>query len=172
MEPDEYADFDALRLAELVRAKQVKPAELVEAALARIEQTNPDLNAVVERRDALARMEARQPRDGAFSGVPFLVKDMDGVLGGEPNTSSSRSLQSWRPLADSDLFARFKGSGLVIVGKTNCPEFGILGVTESELRGPARNPWSLEHTPGGSSGGSAAAVAARIVPMAHGGDAR
>ncbi len=124
----------------------------------------------MERRDALARMEARQPRDGAFSGVPFLVKDMDGVLGGEPNTSSSRSLQSWRPVADSDLFGRFKSSGLVIVGKTNCPEFGIVGVTESELRGPARNPWNTDHTPGGSSGGSAAAVAARIVPMAHGGD--
>ena len=170
MNPSEYDDYDALGLAELVREQQVTPRELVATAISRIEQVNPVLNAVVERRDPLVRQEAEQVPDGVFAGVPFLVKDMDGVLGGEPNTASSRSLQSWRPVRDSDLFERFKSAGLLIVGKTNCPEFGIFGVTESELRGPARNPWNVEHTPGGSSGGSAAAVAARVVPMAHGGD--
>lgn len=170
METYEYADYDALGLAELVRDKQVTAAELVDVAERRIDEVNPVLNAVVERRDALVAQEARHPGDGIFGGVPFLVKDMDGVLGGEPNTASSRSLTGWRPVRDSDLFARFKAAGLLIVGKTNCPEFGIFGVTEPELRGPARNPWNPDHTPGGSSGGSAAAVAARIVPMAHGGD--
>ena len=170
MESHEYAQSDATTLAALVRAKEVSAEELVATALARIDRYNPALNAVVERRDAHVTAEAVSPPRGPFTGVPFLVKDMDGVLGGEPNTSSSRSLVSWRPNVDSELFARFRRAGLLVVGKTNCPEFGIMGVTESELRGPARNPWNLACTPGGSSGGSAAAVAARIVPMAHGGD--
>lgn len=170
MDTHEYPEFDATALAALVKSKAVSAEELVATALARVDRFNPALNAVVERRDAHVTAEAVAPPRGPFSGVPFLVKDMDGVLGGEPNTSSSRSLVSWRPAADSELFARFRRAGLLVVGKTNCPEFGIMGVTESELRGPARNPWNLGHTPGGSSGGSAAAVAARIVPMAHGGD--
>jgi amidase len=108
--------------------------------------------------------------DGPFRGVPFLVKDMDGFLADEPCTFSSRALVDWVPNHDSELFARYRRAGVVFLGKTNCPEFGIFGVTESELRGPARNPWSPEHTPGGSSGGSGAAVAAGIVPVAHAGD--
>lgn len=170
MRADEYRNYDALGLAELVSAGDVSSSELMHTTLSLMDQYNPLLNAVVERRDDRALDEALTHHRGSFSGVPFLVKDMDGVLGGEPNTSSSRSLVNWRPVQDSELFARFKRSGLIIVGKTNCPEFGIMGVTESELRGPAHNPWNLDHTPGGSSGGSAAAVAARIVPMAHAGD--
>ena len=170
MNQDEYTTYDALGLAALVKAKEVTSEELVEVALARVNELNPALNAVVERRDARVLAEAVTPPAGPFHGVPFLVKDMDGVLADEPNTASSRSLVSWRPEQDSELFARFRRAGLLIAGKTNCPEFGIMGVTESELRGPARNPWDLDHTPGGSSGGSAAAVAARIVPMAHAGD--
>jgi len=170
MTPDEYTSYDATGLAELVAAREVTAQELVDVALDRIDQLNPDLNAVVVRRDEKVRAEAIDHPAGPFSGVPFLVKDMDGVLANEPNTSSSRSLVAWRPDFDSELFRRFKESGLLIIGKTNAPEFGIMGITESELRGPARNPWSLDHTPGGSSGGSAASVAARIVPMAHGGD--
>lgn len=157
-------------LAELVRKRRVAPVELVDAALERADALDEQLNAVVERRDDAVRAEAAAPMSGPFAGVPFLVKDMDGVLADEPNTSSSRSLVDWRPSTDSELFARYKDAGLLIVGKTNTPEFGIMGVTESELRGPCRNPWDLEHTPGGSSGGSAAAVAARIVPAAHAGD--
>lgn len=170
MEQSEYIGLDAVGLAALVAAGEVTPGELVTTALDRVDALNEVLNAVVERRDARVLAEAAAPPDGPLSGVPFLVKDMDGVLGGEPNTASSRSLVSWRPTHDSEMFARFRRAGLLIVGKTNCPEFGITGVTESELRGPARNPWHLDHTPGGSSGGSAAAVAARIVPLAHGGD--
>ncbi len=107
---------------------------------------------------------------GPFGGVPFLIKDMDGHLAGHRCTYSSRSLEDWIPERSSELFVRFQKAGLNIFGKTNCPEFGIMGVSEPELRGPARNPWNLDHTPGGSSGGSAAAVAAGIVPLAHGGD--
>ncbi len=170
MDLNEYARFDAIGLAELVREREVTPLELVDAALARIDALNPRLNAVVVRFDGKARRAADHPVEGPLAGVPFLVKDMDGVLGGESNTSSSRSLVDWRPAEDSELFARYKRAGLIIVGKTNCPEFGIMGVTEPEMRGPTHNPWDLDRTPGGSSGGSAAAVAARIVPVAHAGD--
>jgi amidase len=170
MEQSEYITYDAMGLAELVRKRDVSPRELVDVALRRADALNMDLNAVVVRRDDAVRAEAAAVDDGPFAGVPFLVKDMDGVLADEPNTSSSRSLVDWRPSADSELFARYKDSGLLIIGKTNAPEFGIMGVTESELRGPCHNPWNLAHTPGGSSGGSAAAVAARIVPAAHAGD--
>ena len=171
MRHDEYAAHDALGLAELVRTGQVTPAELVEAAIARMDAVNDTLNAVVHRMDGAARAaaEAELP-DGPLRGVPFLVKDMDGYLAGEPCTYSSRSLVDFVPTHDSELFARYRRAGVVMLGKTNCPEFGIFGVTESELRGPARNPWDPAYTPGGSSGGSGAAVAAGIVPVAHAGD--
>lgn len=170
MNTDEYIHLDGIAMAALVRSGEVTPLELVDVAIDRIDRYNGALNAVVVRRDAKARVEAEAAPEGPFAGVPFMVKDMDGVLGGEPNTSSSRALVGWRPDHDSELFARYRKAGLLIVGKTNCPEFGIMGVTESELRGPAHNPWDLKVSPGGSSGGSAAAVAARIVPMAHAGD--
>lgn len=170
MDTDEYIHLDGIAMSELVQSGEVTPLELVDTAIARIDRFNGALNAVVVRRDAKVRAEADVVPEGPFTGVPFLVKDMDGVLGGEPNTASSRALVGWRPDHDSELFARFRRAGLLIVGKTNCPEFGIMGVTESELRGPAHNPWDLSVSPGGSSGGSAAAVAARIVPLAHAGD--
>lgn len=170
MDLNEYATYDAVGLAELVRDGEVKPLELVDAALARVEALNPRLNAVVIRRDAKVRLEAEHPPAGPFCGVPMLVKDMDAVLANEANTSSSRALLNWRPVRDSELITRYRAAGLLIVGKTNAPEFGIMAVTEPDLRGPCRNPWNLDYTPGGSSGGSAAAVAARIVPVAHGGD--
>ena len=171
MRHDEYAAHDALGLAELVRSGEVSATELVDAAIARIDAVNPPLNAVVHRMDDTARAAAAgELPDGPFRGVPFLVKDMDGFLADEPCTFSSRSLVDYVPNHDSELFARFRRAGVVFTGKTNCPEFGILGVTEPELRGPTRNPWNPDHTPGGSSGGSGAAVAAGIVPVAHAGD--
>ncbi len=171
MRHDEYAAHDALGLSQLVSAGEVRAADLVEAAIARMDAVNPTLNAVVHRMDDTAReVAAGDLPDGPLSGVPFLVKDMDGYLADEPCTFSSRALVDYVPNHDSALFARYRGAGVVFLGKTNCPEFGIFGVTESELRGPARNPWDPGHTPGGSSGGSAAAVAAGIVPVAHAGD--
>lgn len=167
----DYAELDALGIAERVRLGKVKPVEVVEAAIRRIEEHNPRLNAVVHGMYDAARRQAEGPLpDGPFTGVPFLVKDLDGFLAGEPYTASSRFLEGFVPERDAELISRFRRAGVVFLGKTNCPELGILGVTEPESRGPTRNPWDPERTPGGSSGGSAAAVAARMVPMAHGGD--
>ncbi len=167
----EYASTDALGLAELVRRRQVAPLELVESAIARIESLNPRLNAVVYKAYERARREAVEPLPaGTFSGVPFLVKDLLAMEAGVPSTGSCRFLATWAPDHDSELVRRLRAAGLVILGRTNTPEMGILPTTEPELRGPARNPWDLARTTGGSSGGSAAAVAARMTPMAHGND--
>src|SRR5690606_9625689 len=131
---------------------------------------NPRLNAVVHESFARARSDAaRKELSGPFAGVPFLLKDLMAYDEGQPSTSSTRLRAGWRAPADNELVARFKAAGFIILGRTNTPEFGILGVTEPELRGPTRNPWDLGRTPGGSSGGSAAAVAARMVPVAHAG---
>jgi len=108
--------------------------------------------------------------EGPFKGVPFLLKDLMAFYKGEPLTSSSRFFKDYVPDFDSELVSRYKNAGLIVVGKTNTPEFGMSFVTEPQLHGAAHNPWDLSRTTGGSSGGSAAAVATRIVPMAHGGD--
>ncbi|WP_375765615.1 amidase [Archangium gephyra] len=166
-----YDALDATALADLVRKKELHPTELVEETISRIEAVNPKLNAVVHKMYAQARKAAAGPLpEGPFSGVPFLVKDLDGYLAGEPYAGGCRALVGYVPDHDSELMARFRRAGVIFVGKTATPELGILGVTETALNGPTRNPWNPEHTPGGSSGGSAACVAARVVPMAHGGD--
>ena len=168
---DDFAWMDATAQAELVRKKEVQPIELVEAAIARIERLNPTLNAVVTPMFELARAAAAETLpDGPFTGVPFLLKDLLGAYAGVRMTLGSKLLQDFVQDHDSELVARLKQAGLVIVGRTNTPEFGILPTTEPQLFGPCRNPWNTEHTPGGSSGGSAAAVAAGMVPMAHGND--
>jgi amidase len=166
-----YESFDATDLAGLVRQKQVHPSELVEEVITRVESINPRLNAVVHTMYEQARKAAAGPLpEGPFAGVPFLVKDLDGYVAGEPFTAGCRALVGFVPDHDAELIARYRRAGLVFVAKTSTPELGLLGVTESALRGPTRNPWNPEHTPGGSSGGSAVCVAARVVPMAHGGD--
>ena len=166
----EYDDHDATALAGLVKDGQVSAAELVEAAIARIEARDPAIHAVVHTMFARARAEAAQPRSGPFAGVPFLLKDLMAEDAGEPSTASCTLGSAWRADRDSELVARYKRAGLIIVGRTSTPEFGIMGTTESAMRGPTRNPWDLTRSTGGSSGGSAAAVAARMVPAAHGGD--
>src|SRR5437870_4529980 len=167
----EYADHDGLGLAELVRSKEVTPAELVEAAIERIERQNPILNAVVYKAYDEARRTAggRLP-DGPFTGVPFLVKDLGCPVGGWPRTGGSRFTKDEVPAADSVLTRRFREAGVVFLGKTNTPEFGITGTTESVLLGPCRTPWNPDHIAGGSSGGAAAAVASGMVPVAHASD--
>jgi amidase len=170
---DDLAVLDALAQAALVRDGHVTPRELVDAALERIDAVNGELNAVLHRRDERARAEADAgPPDGPFRGVPVLVKDLDGSLAGEPLHLGNRLLRDLGHIAERDsyLFARLRAAGAVIVGKTNTPELGLLPTTESHAYGPARNPWDLTRSPGGSSGGSAAAVAAGMVPMAHAGD--
>ena len=164
-------DADATELARRIRAREVSPADLVDAAIAGIEQVNPQLNAVVHPMFDQARVEAQAPvGEGPFAGVPMVVKDFDGFVRGVPFTASTRFLDGFVPDHDAEAIARLRRAGLIFLAKTNCPELAILGTTESEFRGPAHNPWHLAHSTGGSSGGSAALVAARAVPVAHGGD--
>jgi Asp-tRNA(Asn)/Glu-tRNA(Gln) amidotransferase A subunit family amidase len=167
----DYERFDALGWAELVRKRETNAGELLEEAIARADRLNPALNAIITRLDETARaaVKAGLP-DGPFSGVPFLVKDLGPALAGAPMHMGSRSLEGYVPGRDSELFRRYKEAGLNIFGKTNTPEFGNSAYTEPVRFGPCRNPWDTGRTPGGSSGGSAASVAAGIVPMAHGND--
>jgi amidase len=167
----EYSEYDGLGLAALVRSGEVSPAELVEEAIARIERHDPVLNAVVHKAYDEARRGARGTLpDGAFRGVPFLIKDLGMEVAGMPMTDGSVYTRDQVSSEDSPLVRRHRAAGLVILGKTNTPERGITGTTESRLLGPCRNPWNPEHIAGGSSGGAAAAVAAGILPLAHASD--
>ena len=167
----EYEQYDGLGLAALVRQKDVTPLELVETAIAQIETHNPALNAVIHKMYDLARDRATvELGDGPFAGVPMLLKDLLAAYAGQPLRNGSRFFHHNIPQEDSEIVRRYKQAGMIIVGKTNTPEFGITGVTEPTFFGPTHNPWDLSRTAGGSSGGSAAAVAARLVPVAHGGD--
>ena len=169
--PNDLAFLDASAQADLVRRKEVKPIELVEAAIERIERLNPALNAVVTPMYEQARAAAAgKLPDGPFAGVPFLLKDLLAAYGGVRMASGSAFERDFVPDHDSELVARLKRAGLIILGKTNTPEYGILPTTEPRLFGPSRNPWNTNCTTGGSSGGSAAAVAAGMVPIAHGND--
>jgi amidase len=163
----EYDRYDALGLAELVRSHQVAVPELLEEAISRAEALNPLLNAIVLPLYEMARRSASRERsEGPFAGVPFLLKDLLHAYAGVPLSSGSLGLRDYSPDQDSELVARFERAGLVVFGKTNVPEFGLVAITEPKAFGAARNPWDLTRSPGGSSGGSAAAVAAGIVPMA------
>jgi Asp-tRNA(Asn)/Glu-tRNA(Gln) amidotransferase A subunit family amidase len=164
----DYDHHDALGLAARVRSGEISATEVLDAAVARLEAVNPRLNAVVTPlvAEARAAVAAGVPA-GPFAGVPFLVKELVAAVQGTASTAASRLYEHARAAADSEIVARFRRAGLVIMGKTNSPEFGISPTTESRLYGVTRNPWDLGLAPGGSSGGSAAAVAAGIVPMAH-----
>ena len=167
----DLAFLDATAQAELVRRKQVRSIELVEAAIERIERLNPTLNAVVTPMYDYARAAASgELPDGPFAGVPFLLKDALAYCSGVRSTSGSALLRHFVPDHDSEMVVRLKRAGLIILGRTNLSEFGLLPTTEPRLFGATRNPWNTERTPGGSSGGSAAAVASGMVPMAHGAD--
>ena len=167
----DYDKYDGLGLSELVRNHQVTPGELVEEAITRIERLNPQLDAVIHKAYGYARETARASLpDGPFRGIPFLLKDLYISCAGMPLTSGSRFFKDYIPDHDCELVSRYKQAGVIIIGKTNLPEFGLAPVTEPELFGPSRNPWDLTRTPGGSSGGAAAAVAAGIVPLAHASD--
>jgi len=167
----EYADYDGIGLAGLVASKQVTASELVEEAIRRAEALNPKLNAVVFADYDRAREIARGPLPhGAFTGVPFFLKDVYGFATGMPTRQACRFIPPIPSDHDSLLTARFRAAGLIMLGKTNVPEFGLVPTTESKLYGPARNPWNLEYSTGGSSGGSAALVAAGVAPLAHAND--
>ena len=168
----ELAGLDATRCAALVRAGELTPLDLVDAAIDRAEQVNGTLNAIVTEMYEHARETARaHSGTGLFAGVPFLVKDFLAEVEGVRFTEASSFLSDHVPAGDSELVRRFRDAGLVFIGKTNTPELAIGPTTEPRLFGPTRNPWDTARTPGGSSGGAAAAVSSRVVPMAHGNDA-
>lgn len=169
---EEYRRHDALGLAELVRSRQVSASELLEAAIARSAEVNPKLNAIIIPMHELARERAKQNLEGPFAGVPMLIKDLFQEYAGVQTAYGCKGLKAanHRPDVHAEITARWLKAGAVIFGRTNTPEFGAKGITEPEAWGPTRNPWNLERIPGGSSGGSAAAVAAGIVPMAGAND--
>jgi amidase len=168
---NDYTECDATELAKRVARGEVSSSELLENAIAAVERVNPQLNAVVHRMVDEARTLLNKPLpEGPFRGVPMVVKDFDGFVKGIPFTASCRLLEGYTPDHDSEAVARLRRAGFLFIAKTNCPELGILGTTEPKWRGPTRNPYDLMRSTGGSSGGSAALVAARAVPIGHGGD--
>ena len=168
---DEVAWLDATAQAELVRTKEVTPAELVADAIARMEALNPQLNAIIHELYDRARAEAAGTLpDGPFRGVPFLLKDLGAELAGTPFSEGLAFAGDYRSTVTQELTQRFIDAGFVICGKTNTPELGILPTAEPRRFGPSRNPWHTAHSTGGSSGGSAAAVASGMVPAAHAND--
>jgi amidase len=166
---DEYRRHDATALAGLVARGEVTADELLDVAVTRVAEVNPRINAVTLDLTERARSEA-PAREGAFAGVPYLLKDLGAALAGTPTSGGSKLFAQTPAAADSALTRLYKRAGLRIFGKTNTPEFGLMPVTESALLGACRNPWDPSRTPGGSSGGAAAAVAAGIVPAAHASD--
>ncbi len=169
MKQSEYLRFDAVALADLIRRKEVTAREVCDAAIERASAVNPQLNAICYPQFTDAQGQSF-PADGTFSGVPMLLKDLSQQQEGHPCTYGSRGFRNNIANQDSEYVRRARKGGLVFLGRTATPELGLKGVTESSLWGATRNPWNTDKTPGGSSGGSGAAVAAGIVPMAGAND--
>jgi len=171
---DDTRWLDATAQAELVTSGKVTPLEMVNAAIERVERFDGALNALTYRWFDAARQLASSSElpEGPFRGVPYLLKDLYAAEAGKPLSNGSKAYKAadYVSTEDSTLVARYKASGLISIGRSNSPEFGSVPVTEPEAWGPTRNPWDLSRTPGGSSGGSASAVAAGIVPIAHASD--
>ena len=167
----DYTSYDGLGLAALVAKKEVTPKELLDAALAAVAKVNPKINAVLQTLPEMAAAElvSRAP-SGPFAGVPFVIKELVLHAKGVRLDSGCRLAQGIVPPADSELMARFRRAGLVLMGTTQTPELGYNPTTETVLHGPVHNPWDLGRSAGGSSGGSGASVAAGILPVAHAND--
>ncbi len=172
MKFEDYVRYDGLALADLIARRQVSAPELLDAALSRADSVNPKLNAIIISMHDIARERARQALSGPFAGVPFLTKDLFQEYAGVQTAYGCKGLKAAKYIAPftAEITARWLRAGVVIFGRTNTPEFGAKGITEPDAWGPTRNPWNLDHVPGGSSGGSASAVAAGIVPMAGAND--
>lgn len=170
MQIPEYDSMDAIEMASRVQKGEITPTELRNAAIERIQMRDPKFNSVVFKMYDRAKAKEESLPKGPLYGVPFLIKDLKLQIEGTPTSNGNKLTKNKIATEHSVLAQRYEAAGLQIIGKTNTPEFGLMGITESELRGPCRNPWNVDHTPGGSSGGASAAVSARIVPIAHGGD--
>ena len=167
-----YLTLDATEMAKLIRQKEIKPQELVALSFEQLDQVNPSLNMVTRVRREKVLKEAEQTKigDSAFSGVPMFLKNSGQTLKGEGATSGSKLLASNVAAQDSNFVAKLQEAGFLFSGQTNAPEFGLKNITEPDLYGPTRNPWNTNYSPGGSSGGSAAAVASGVVPVAGASD--
>jgi amidase len=165
-----YAALDATAVAELVRERQVSVDEVHAAALAAVERVNPSINAVIEVLDPPRRARVDNGPTGVFAGVPFLIKDVGASLSGVRSELSSRLARGMTADADSEVLLRFLTAGMQAVGRSTASEFALLTTTETAYHGNTCTPWSVRHIASGSSGGSAAAVGAGIVPIAHGND--
>lgn len=165
-----YEESDALQLAEHIRAKDVTAAEILETAIAAIEERNPDLNAVVIKTYEIGRAAAENPPAGPFGGVPFLLKNIGSMWEGTPLTNGFSYMKDYVCEYDTEMVRKIKAAGFLLLGRTNTPEGGWCIATEPTLYGPTLNPWNAAVTPGGSSGGAAAAVASRMVPLAEASD--
>jgi amidase len=169
--PSEYDKYDALGLAELIAKKEITPAELLDAVRQRVEAINPKINAFSHLFfDKAAEQIQAELSQGPFHGVPFALKDLSQYLKGTITSGGGRVWKDQVADYDSTLVTRYKKAGLVIFGKTTSPELGLTTTTESVLFGQTRNPWNLERTSGGSSGGASSAVASRVLPMGHASD--
>ncbi len=166
---DVLGDLDATGIAEGIRARDFTPLEALDAAIARIERVNPDLNFMATKAYDYARQVAAKPPTGPFAGVPTLIKDLL-PLAGMATKYGCRALEKFQPPDQSPYADALLASGLVPLGKSTTPEFGLTATTEPLLGGPTRNPWDVSKSPGGSSGGAAAAVASRAVAIAHASD--
>lgn len=165
-----YKAYDGLGLAELIKKKEVQPKELVEESIKIIDSINPKINAVINMLYDKARITANTELKGPFAGVPMLLKDISQEIEGEPITAGSKAFLSYRAKTDSEYVRRLRKAGVMFLGQTNVPEFALVAFTEPVHYGPTRNPWNVHHIPGGSSGGSAAAVASGMVPIAGAND--
>ncbi|MCJ8008819.1 amidase [Lederbergia wuyishanensis] len=166
----DYKQYDGLGLAELIQKREVKPEEVQEMAIQEIEQKNGKLNAVIHRIYDQPKEEDLVQSKGIFAGVPVLTKDISQEIKGQPNSSGSKVLSNFIADQDSEFVRQLRDTGVVILGQTNVPEFALMGITEPVFYGASRNPWNTDYTPGGSSGGSAAAVASGMVPIAGAND--
>ncbi|WP_096274539.1 amidase [Paucisalibacillus globulus] len=163
----DYKQYDGLGLAELIQKKEVNPEEVLEMAVQEIEKKNPALNAVIHK---IYDFKDSRNSTGIFAGVPTLIKNISQETKGHPMSAGSKALAEYKANHDSEFVRQIKNTGVSIIGITNVPEFALMGITEPALYGPTRNPWNTEYTPGGSSGGSAAAVASGMVPFAGAND--
>lgn len=170
MKHADYLRHDATALAALVRRGDLQPAELLDLALAQVQRVQPRVNALVRLMEPEARAQIDRGPTGPLAGVPFLLKDGLQDYAGVPTGLGSRSMQRQVPTQHAAVTRRFLDAGLVVFGKTNLPEFGLKGVSDSAFHGAVNNPWDLARNAGGSSGGAAAAVAAGVLPMAAGSD--
>lgn len=173
MDRKTYLTLDATEMAALIKQKEVSPKELLRASFQQLEKVNPSLNAVIHDRKEAALKEAEQVRINdhtPFAGIPILLKNVSQALVGEPLTSGSNLLKSMIAEQDSHLVKQLRDAGFLFLGHTNVPEFALKNITEPVLYGPTRNPWHPDHSPGGSSGGSAAAIASGVVPLAGASD--